>query len=161
MKMSMESTEKGFLRKSLPRMDIATGLSGFSLLSRITEYSGERVAAVVDFKDAPHYLALEALAQAGAYHVRFLCHFERQAVLLMIRSCRLPARNTLQGRFDLSGYLRSRSASVFAYEMTASKIGETVIEGDFIFTAVDYNSSLREDLLRKHYEERWTSLRNG
>jgi len=143
------------------RMTIATGLSGFSLLSRITELSEETVAAVADLNDAPHYLGLEALAQAGAYHVRFLCGFEKQAVLLMIRSCCLPAEETLNGHYELEGHLRSRSASVFAYEMSAVTNGVKVLEGDFVFTAVSYNSELREDILKKHYEKKLACLRNG
>jgi len=155
------STERLLLQKSLPRMAIATGLSGFSLLSRITELSEETVTAVVDLNDAPNHLGLEALAQAGAYHVRFLCNFERQAVLLMIRSCRLPTEDKLNGRCELVGHLRSRSSSVFAYEMSAVANGVKVLDGDFVFTAVTYNSELRKDILKPHYEKKLACLRNG
>ncbi|OPY17912.1 MAG: hypothetical protein A4E74_00969 [Syntrophus sp. PtaB.Bin075] len=149
------------MRKSIPGMTIATGLSGFSLLARITESTKERVAALADLADAPQFIGLEALAQAGAYHVRFLCEFERQAVLLMIRNGRLPEEEMLNGRYEISGTLRSRSASVFAYEMSAVKSGKAVIEGEFVFAAVAYDSNLREEILKKHYEKKWADLRNG
>jgi hypothetical protein len=142
-------------------MTIATGLRGFALLDRITEVSGETVAASADLQNVPHTLGLEALAQAGAYHVRFLCGFEKQAVLLMIKDCRLPAEETLKGRYELVGILRSRSASVFSYEMSAGMSGRKVLEGRFVFTAIPYNSAFREDILKEYYEKKWKDLRNG
>jgi hypothetical protein len=158
-------TETEKQNKLLPdpisRITVATGLSGFQLLSRIKELSGETVAAVVDFDQAAPYLGIEALAQAGTYHVRFLCDFSKQAVLLAIKDCMLPEEETLQGRFDLAGRLLSRSASVFAYEMSAVANGRKVLDGEFVFTAVGYNSDLREDILRKHYKERLACLRKG
>jgi len=149
------------LRNSNPRITISTGLGGFSLLSRISEVSGEIVVAYADLQDAPHTLGLEALAQAGAYHVRFLCGFEKQAVLLMIKECRLPAEETLNGRYELVCTLHSRSASVFAYEMSAGNNGVKVIEGECVISAVPYNSDFREDILKEYYEKKWENLRNG
>lgn len=147
------------LSNSKAEITISTGLGGFQLLSQITELSGKIVAAAVDFDQAPPYLGIEALAQAGACHVRFLCDFSKQAVLLAIKSFTLPEEETLQGRFDLVGHLRSRSASVFAYELSAVANGRKVLDGEFVFTAVGYNSDLREDVLRKHYKERLACLR--
>jgi len=149
------------LQHTIPRMNIETGLRGFSLLSRISEASGETVAAWAEMQDAPHYLVLEALAQAGAYHVRFLCRFEKQAVLLMIRDCRLPAGERLNGRFKLAGRLRSRSASVFSYEMSAESNGIKVIEGELVLTAVPYDSAFKADILKEYYEKKWADLRKG
>ncbi|OPY90147.1 MAG: hypothetical protein A4E72_00808 [Syntrophus sp. PtaU1.Bin208] len=143
------------------RIIMHTGLSGFSLLSRIGEFSGEGICAYADLQNAPSYLGVEALAQAGAYHVRFLCGFERQAVLLVIRDCRLPAIETLSGCCELTGRLRSRSASAFAYGMSAAIGGSKVLEGEFVFSAVPYDSDLREDILRSYYEKKWTDLLNG
>jgi len=146
---------------SLSPLTIATDLRGFSLLSRITEASGETVAGYADLENAPPYLGIEALAQAGAYHVRFLCGFERQAVVLLVKSCRLPVEASLSGPCELRGTLRSRSASVFSYDMTANMNGGTVLSGEFVFTAVAYNSELREDRLKEYYRKKWADLRNG
>lgn len=146
---------------SLSPMNIATGLRGFSLLSRITEASRETVAGYADLENAPPYLGIEALAQAGAYHVRFLCGFEKQAVVLLVKSCRLPGEASLSGRCELRGTLRSRSASVFAYDLSANMNGGTVLSGELVFTAVAYNSELREDRLKEYYRKKWADLRNG
>jgi len=146
---------------SIPPMTIATGLRGFSLLSRITESSGEAVAGYADLENAPPYLGIEALAQAGAYHVRFLCGFEKQAVVLLVKSCRLPVEGVLSGRCALRGTLRGRSASVFSYDMTANMNGGTVLSGELVFAAVAYNSELREDRLKEYYRKKWADLRNG
>lgn len=143
------------------KISINTGLSGFSLLSGITEFSGEGICAYADLQDAPSYLGVEALAQAGAYHVRFLCGFERQAVLLVIRGCRLPAIETLSGLCELTGRLQSRSASAFAYGMSAALGGSKVLEGEFVFSAVPFDADFREDILRNYYEKKWTDLLNG
>jgi len=145
----------------LLKIDVNTGLSGFSLLSRISEYSGEEISAYADLLDAPSYLGLEALAQAGAYHARFLCRFERQAVLLMVRDCCIPAEETLTGRCHLAGCLRNRSASVFSYGMSAEIGGVRVLEGELVFSAVPYNSDFREEILRSYYEKKWINLLNG
>jgi len=148
------------LQNPISRRVISSGLSGFSLLSRIAESTEEKVAASADFDNAPPYLGVEALAQAGAYHVRFLCGFEKQAVLLMIRNCSLPVEEILSSRCELVGHLRSRSASVFAYEMSAEMNGVKVLDGDFVFTAIAYNSDLRKDILKEYYEKKWANLRN-
>jgi len=142
-------------------ININTGLSGFVLLDRLGGL-GEAAGNITGSRHftAPPSLALaiESLAQLGAYHVRYLTNFEKHAFLLKIKSCSLPAKAMEAGTYFLSGALEGRSAAAFSYRLQAKLAAETVLEGVFLFAVVDYDSAFRKEILPKHYKRVFSCL---
>jgi len=140
-------------------ININTGLSGFVLLDRIEETAAGNIAGSRHFVSPPSLaLAIESLAQLGAYHVRYLTNFEKHAFLLKIKSCRLPASTIPAGFYTLSGELRGRSASAFTHLLRVKLAGETIMEGVFLFAVVDYDSTFRKEILERHYRRVFSCL---
>lgn len=134
-------------------ININTGLPGFVLLDRLGELAAGNIAGSRHFAAPPSLaLAIESLAQLGAYHVRYLTNFEKHAFLLKIKSCRLPTGPMPAGIYNLSGELLGRSASAFTHLLRAKAADKTILEGVFLFTVVDYDSTFRKEILQKHYE---------
>lgn len=142
-------------------ININTGLPGFVLLDRLVEAEGGAVAGRRHFAEPPSpSLAMESMAQLGAYHVRYLTNFEKHAFLLKIKSCSLPAKAMEGGTYIISGELQGRSAVAFSYRLQAKLAAETVLEGVFLFAVVDYDDAFRKEILQKHYERVFSCLQN-
>ena len=140
-------------------VSINTGLSGFVLLDRIGETAAGSIAGSKHFvSPASLALAIESLAQLGAYHVRYLTNFEKHAFPLKIKSCRLPASPIPAGFYSLSGELQGRSASAFTHILRAKLADETIMEGVFLFAVVDYDSTFRKEILERHYRRVFSCL---
>jgi len=146
----------------MERIVLRSGLSGFVLLDEISHAGPDSVKGSKRFESAPPWLGIEALAQLGAYHVRFLCGFEKHAFLLGVKHCVLPRRPELTGPWRLSGTLGSRSSSAFSYDLTGTGPDEDILRGEFLFATAEYDGdALREDILRTHYEKVFSCLRSG
>jgi len=144
------------------RIVLNSGLEGFILLDEIQDAGADSITAGKLFDLAPAYLCIEAMAQLGAYHVRYIGNFERHAFLLGVKRCSLPAEDLLSGYFRLHGKLESRSSSAFSYLISATGENGTEMEGEFLFAAVDYDgAALRREILRPHYEKVFACLRSG
>ncbi len=139
---------------------INTGLAGFILVDGIVETDAQAIRGFKFFSNSPAYLALESLAQLGAFHVRYITGFDRHAFLLKINRCRMPAHAELDGRYELFGTLESRSASAFSYTLRAEKDDMIGIEGEFLLATVDYDMSFKKEILQNHYQDVFSCLQN-
>ncbi|MEN6437797.1 MAG: hypothetical protein ABFD97_04385 [Syntrophobacter sp.] len=146
----------------MERIVLRSGLSGFVLLDEISDAGPDSVKGSRRFESAPPWLGIEALAQLGAYHVRFLCGFEKHAFLLGVKRCVLPRARDLSGSWRLSGTLKNRSSSAYSYDLTATGPDEATLGGEFLFATTEYDDGVpREDILRAHYEKVFSCLRSG
>jgi hypothetical protein len=140
------------------KITINTGLNNFVLLDKITHAEARNISGIKTFSNAPAYLAIESLAQLGAFHVRHLIGFERHAFLLKITRCLMPAHEKLNGTYELSGILVSRSISAFSHILQAGKGDRIQIEGEFMFATVDYDQSFQKEKLMDHYRSVFSCL---
>ena len=139
---------------------VRSGLNSFVMLDRILDVNISRIVATRFFSNTPVYSGLESLAQLGAYHVRHLTGFTRHVFLIKIAHCCLPPEKVLEGECVLSGDLISQSDSSFFFRMKAQQSEETFMEGEFLFTAVDYDHNFKKDTLRRHYAEVFSCLQS-
>ena len=139
---------------------IHSALDGFVLVDAITAIGDTKIHGIRAFSHAPLYLGLESLAQIGAYHVRFLTHFERHAFLLKITRCFMPREEVLDGRYLLSGTLLNRSAFAFSYALQAETGGKGPIRGEFLFATVAYDQAFKKTPLKEHYRKIFSCLRH-
>jgi hypothetical protein len=142
------------------RIIIHSHLQGFMLLDAITHVGPEHIAGMKRFDSAPFYLALESLAQLGAYHVRYLTDFSRHAFLLKISRCAIPQHPHLSGDYLFHGDLLNKSSSSFSYVIRANG-NSPQIEGSFLFAAIDYDRNFRKDTLQNHYRKVFACLRKN
>jgi hypothetical protein len=137
---------------------VHSGLDGFVMLDRVLEVGVSNITGTRIFSHAPIYTGLEALAQLGAYHVRYLTGFSRHVFLIKIAHCCLPPEKVLEGEYVLSGNLISQSDTSFCYRLNADKKGKTLMEGEFIFSSIDYDHNFKKDTLHHHYAEVFSCL---
>ncbi|MEN6318808.1 MAG: hypothetical protein ABFD82_08670 [Syntrophaceae bacterium] len=130
------------------------------MLDRILDINTSHIMATRFFSNTPVYSGLESLAQLGAYHVRHLTGFTRHVFLIKIAHCCLPPEKVLEGEYVLSGGLISQSNSSFFFRLKAEKSEETIMEGEFLFAAVDYDHNFKKDTLRRHYAEVFSCLQS-
>ena len=71
-------------------MKVRSELQGFRLIDRISRAGKEEIRGVCTLAGGPLFTLIEALAQLGALHVRYLTGFTRHAFLLKIARCTLP-----------------------------------------------------------------------
>ncbi|NTW17834.1 MAG: hypothetical protein HGB33_00695 [Syntrophaceae bacterium] len=141
---------------------INTELSRFVLLDGITKAGEGSITGRKHFNDPfTPALAIECLAQLGAYHVRYLVRFERHAFLLKIKSCLLPGGLLPPGDYNLSGSLQSRSTSAFTHLLRAELADKIIWEGIFLFALVDYDFSFKKEFLQEHYQRIFSCLQSG
>jgi hypothetical protein len=145
----------------LERIVLNSGLDGFVLIDAITAVDPEGIAGIKRFVQAPSYLAIEALAQLGALHVRFITAFDRHAFLLNIKRCSLTPQQALSGCYRLCGKLTSRGGSAYCYRLEAVTGDEIRIAGEFLFATVAYDASFEKDILQKHYRKVFSCLQSG
>jgi hypothetical protein len=121
------------------------------MLDRVLEVGVSNITGSRIFSNAPIYLGLESLAQLGAYHVRYLTGFTRHVFLIKIANCCLPPEKVLEGEYVLSGDLISQSDASFCYRLEAEKEGKILMEGEFIFSSIDYDHNFKKETLYRHY----------
>lgn len=137
---------------------INTGLNGFVMLDRVLEVSNSHIVGVRSFSDDPVFLGLESLAQLGAYHIRYLTIFSRHVFLIRIDHFSLPPGKVMRGEHLLCGNLLHQSDSSFLCRLKAEMENKTVMEGEFLFAAVDYNHNFQRDNLRHYYASVFSCL---
>ncbi len=151
----------------MEQITINTGLEKFVLLDEITQVTSGYIKGSMHFSNAPIYLGMEALAQLGAMHVRYLISFEKHAFLLKIKSFShasgLKAGEHLSGRYQLSGKLVSKSSDAFSYDVRAEKNSTVCFKGEFIFGTVDYGNEdgFKRKAVETHYKKVFSCLQNG
>jgi hypothetical protein len=149
------------------QITINTGLERFVLLDEITQVTPKYIKGSMHFSKAPIYLGMEALAQLGAMHVRYLVGFEKHAFLLKIKSFSqasgFKTDEHLSGRYQLSGKQVSKSSNAFSYDVRAEKNNTVCFKGEFIFGTVDYGNGdgFKRKAVETHYKKVFSCLRNG
>jgi len=150
------------------RLHIKTDLKRFILLDRITGVTNHSIAAEKKFTHAPAFLGMEALAQLGAYHVRFQSHFEKHAFLLKIMKCPVCMDESLNGRYQLEGTLLSHSAGACCYKLNGHRIdaplsgtsGPATLSGEFLIATIAYDDHFQKDILQHHYRKAFSCLQH-
>lgn len=141
-------------------IEINTGLEGFILPEKVLFCSETKIQGETCFENGPVFLGMEAMAQLGALHVRYLNRFECHSFLLKVTSCSQPDREQLEGKLLLSGELVHHSRKAYSYKLEASQQGETLFSGEFLFATVDYDPSFQEEILKQHYQNVFSCLLN-
>ncbi|RLC27127.1 MAG: hypothetical protein DRH21_00090 [Deltaproteobacteria bacterium] len=141
------------------RIEVNTGLEDFVLLDRILETGAATIAGKKEYFNNPAYLGIESLAQLGAYHVRFINDFEIHAFLLKINRCRVIGNKILHGEYLIDGRLINQSKSSCSYFLKAKKEDQIQIEGEFLFSTLEYNNNFNKKILEKHYRRVFSCLK--
>ncbi|MBF0120990.1 MAG: hypothetical protein HQK79_19345 [Desulfobacterales bacterium] len=137
----------------MDKIIINSGLNSFNLLDSIISIDHNTIHTTKTFLNAPFYLAIEAMAQTGAMHVRFIKDLKQHAFLLTIKKFLFPSEiNLLNGIYSFNGELQNQSDLAFFYFLKG--ISETGLEitGEFIFATTDYDSFFKKELLEQHYK---------
>jgi hypothetical protein len=141
------------------RIILNSGLNDFLLIDTITHADSKEITGFKMYKEDPPYLGVESLAQLGAFHVRFVTDFAKHAFLLGIKRCTTSSWSSLKGPCLLSGTLTGFSSSAFSYGLGAEMDGETRIQGEFLFAAVEYSDILRKEILQSYYKKAFVCLK--
>jgi hypothetical protein len=104
------------------------------------------------------YLCIEALAQLGAMHVRYVNDFKKHAFLLKINRFGPSAVSTLSGTYILTGKCVSQSNRAFVYALAATGDSGECICGEFMFAVVDYDKNFKQEILTRHYRRLFSCL---
>jgi len=148
----------------MEKIRIKSSLNNFILLDNITKADQKDICGDKYFSDEPYYLGIEAMAQLGAYHVRFLNKFRQHAFLLKIDCLNLKQNVneslSLNGKFNFFASLTNKSESAFAYNVCAQKKNIVFGEGKFLFASIDYNDNFNKKILKEHYRKTFSCLMN-
>ncbi len=139
-------------------LNINTGLNGFRLVDRITRIDADHINGRSVFSSASPYLGIEALAQLGALHIRYLNDFQKSVFLLKIAECRLVPWTLLDGGHILSGRMTGQSSAAASHHLKLVKEDQVLMEGEFMFGIRDYDEQFRRHILEPHYRERFSCL---
>ena len=139
---------------------IRSGLQGFRLIDRISRAGRDEIQGVCTLTGGPLFPLIEALAQLGALHVRYLAGFARHAFLLKIGRCALPGKTPAAGPCLLTGRQTAQSGTTFAYHLEAGREGALRMAGEFLFTTIDYDERFAREALVHHYEMLFSCLMN-
>lgn len=137
---------------------INTGLDGFILLKGITQFAQERISAWAEFDHATPFLFMEAMAQTGSFHCRYLCDFNRHTFLLKLEQYKVFDKKIFSGRFELQGCLTARTQSAFVHELTVSSGGVKICSGELFFASLDYDHRFQKKKLKDHYKKVFSCL---
>jgi hypothetical protein len=141
-------------------VNIRSGLSGFCLIDRISRAGKDEIRGCCTLPGGTLFTLIEALAQLGALHVRYLTGFTRHAFLLKIGRCTLPGEAPAAGACLLSGRQTAQSGTTFAYHLEAGREGRLLMEGEFLFTTIDYDERFSGEALSRHYGRLFSCLSN-
>lgn len=142
------------------RLTINTGMDGFILLKGIRSVSLEQINGWTSFCNSKAFETMEALAQLGAMHARYLCDFDRHAFLLKINHFGGLNKINFTGDSDLHGTLLVRTQSAFTYKLTAVSGEESICSGEFSFAVLDYDQRFKKGVLKAHYRKVFSCLSN-
>ena len=144
----------------MERIVVNSGLKSFILLDTISETGPTTIAGRRHFSGEQIAMGIEALAQLGAMHVRFLMNFQKHAFLLSIKRCDMASLNPLEGMVRLKGIQTAHGGSAFSYLMRAQQDSRICIEGNFVFAVVDYNDIFKRAILETYYKKVFLCLRS-
>jgi hypothetical protein len=139
-------------------VSIRSGMQGFRLLDRISRADRDEIRGACTLTGGPVFTLIEALAQLGALHVRWLTGFMRHAFLLKIGRCTLPDGALAAGACLLKGRRTAQSGTTFAYCLEAEREGTVLMEGEFLFTTINYDEHFSGEALARHYRDLFSCL---
>ncbi|MBN1547990.1 MAG: hypothetical protein JW902_15165 [Syntrophaceae bacterium] len=139
-------------------IEINSGLQSVLLLDRITAVGAGDIRGTTNFSGTAVFTLIEAMAQLGAFHVRFCDGFQRHAFLLKVVKCILPNPLPEAGYLDLRGELTAHSDRSYSYRIRGGRQGKTLIEGDFWYSTVDYDWRFEGEMLQEHYRKVFSCL---
>ena len=139
-------------------LHINTGLDGFILLNGIRRVNQTRISAWTRFNQDHEYLGIEALAQLGAIHARYLCDFEQHAFLMKINFFDLVQQWDPALACDLQADLLVKTQSALRYQLSAQTNGRKLCFGQFSFGLVEYDQRFQKHELKAHYKRIFTCL---
>ena len=139
---------------------IRFGIDAFILLDRLTEFSEHGLTAEKDFSNAPSYLALESMAQAGGLHFRKCMDFSRHAFLLSIQEVPLPETETISGTAVITVTQTAITETTAAYDITLT-CDDMTLHGSFMFGSAPFGEQFSQDALATHYRELFEWLQNA
>ena len=116
----------------MAELKIASGLNGFNLVERITAVRPDQLAAERVFNATPAWQALEALAQAGGLHARWLHGFACECHVMKIANFDSAAE--LSGSYLITASLSHRSQGALAYAVS----GRPVAHGPALSASLIY-----------------------
>ena len=141
-------------------VSVGSGLTGFRLIDRIDRVDQEGIRGCCTLTGGPAFTLIEALAQLGAIHVRWLTGFTRHAFLLKIGRCTVPEGIPPAGACLLTGVKTAGSATTFAYRLRAEQGRALLMEGEFLFSTIDYDGRFSRETLSRHYRMLFSCLSN-
>lgn len=159
----------------IDRYHINTGLDGFCLLDKITKSRPDRINGQAVLENSNACLVIEALAQLGAMHTRFLCDFTRHAFLLKIDEFKLdgfktelnqglptkqqdPISISRQGVMVMEAQLLINTQSATSYDLKAVFDSGQRFLGRFSFATRAYGHQFDEKKLKTHYTRMFKCL---
>ncbi len=140
------------------RVSINTGLDGFVLLKGIKTVSSKTILGWTQLVENQSFLAMEALAQLGAIHARYLCDFNFHAFLLKMNRFDQMAPIIANDPLDLTAKLLVRTQSAFTYGLKAVSNNETICNAEFSFAVLPYDQRFKKQELKAHYKRIFTCL---
>ncbi|MHB9097233.1 MAG: hypothetical protein ACYC5X_05360 [Syntrophales bacterium] len=141
-------------------VSVRSELQGFRLIDRISRAGRDEIRGGCTLTGGPLFTLIEALAQLGALHVRWLTGFTRHAFLLKIGRCTLPVGAPAAGACLLRGKQTAQSGTTFVYHLEAWREGAVIMEGEFLFTTIDYDERFSREALARHYGMLFSCLSN-
>ncbi len=144
-------------------MTITSHCRGFVLLDRIGTIDENIINGAVFLpNNVPLFWVIEAMAQLGGMHARFMHDFNLHVFLLKINRLDFLSQITGKGWYFLWAELRAASDKAFSYRVRmTSPQDSTLAEGMFCFASRDYDHVFQEDKLKNHYKELFTCLRTN
>lgn len=142
---------------------INTGRAGFVLIDRLLAIDSETIETATVFGEnyTQIHTAIEALAQTGALHVRYLNDFKKHAFLLKIDRYHGEPACFKPGERFICGRLVSQSSRAYAYELSLSQSGRMEASGRLLFALQDYGSRFNPKRLETHYRNLFSCLKNA
>jgi len=122
------------------------------MIDRILDIQPDNISGIKQFNDEASFLAIEACAQLGAYHIRSLMNCTRHVFLMKIKHCEIFSTNLLSGQFLITAHLIAKSSDAYSYAIRIQQNNEIYVDGKFIFAVVDYDKRFQSDILMSYYQ---------
>jgi len=130
----------------------------FVLLDQIIDNQLSKIEAIKEFNNDPIFLAIEACAQLGAFHVRFLLDFSRHVFFMKLKNCEIPFIENLSGKYNFVGNLLAKSSDIYSYSIKMKKNNLLYLDGVFLFAVSDYNENFQRKHLENHYQQIFSQI---
>mgnify|MGYP006294460233 CR=1 FL=1 len=128
------------------------------MVDQISALDRKQIEGVKSSGGVSLFMAIEALAQLGALHARFLTEFKKHCFLLTIDHLDVSATSFSGGPLRLYGSLIGQTRRAFSYAVQATNEEKTFLYGQLVFAATDYDGRFRREHLEGHYRRIFACL---